>query len=782
MSKNEHLVRYEERKEKIISLLNNTADYLRDNDKADDADSMLKLKDDMEKNLFSVVLIGEFSVGKSTFLNALMHRRMLPSFKKETTATVNFLRHTSQAPNGEAGIVYYRNGTTKILPDLNVNTIARFVSTTGDTAEGTIAQTVEKVDLFLDSKFLEDGVMLVDSPGLNGITENLETITRRQIKESHACIFMFSTDHPGTKTEFEILRDLRTECNSIFIVLNKIEEIKASEGETVESVIEHLKANYVKQFPDAKLPEIYPISAYTALAARDKNVPLERDVDRIKNAAYYSELEERSRLGDFEDRLFRYLTEGERTREQLSEPVNKVSNTLKYERDDLEEQIKVLEESKSTADLEQQKIALEEGIANLQKERQTLTKPVNERFQTALRDFKDKVSARCSDICRRMEATAEEFETVDELQDFAAELPENLKKQFVNLSQRLEDDLREDLMLVVDESVEYFDGLQETLSNVSGGELKIYNREMKLTAAEVEKNMEAMEKEFAAKRREMKELEEAIGSAEVSRAKARKLERQKEDLQRQLKELDNRRDAVTATFTIPEIKYNTKIENKKRWRGGLLGIIGTILIGKEHYTETTKEEDTHSKEAHDDAKKMRKNTLDKIDNERTDIENKIKISSYQNDSSEEYDAEIQRKTKQLDKLNADYKAEVEKYMASLDADAAKARKKIFREIKSYIEDFADANIQSINKYLAGTERKMFDAVKAMIETRVNTEIERQQKKMDMLIEDSKASDAARDEKLQKATAARERITQLLGRVAELEAELDEMNDQIAEEA
>ena len=41
----------------------------------------------------------------------------------------------------------------------------------------------------------------------------------------------------------------------------------------------------------------------------------------------------------------------------------------------------------------------------------------------------------------------------------------------------MEDDLRDDLKFVVEESVEYFDGLQETLSNVSGGELKIYNRE-----------------------------------------------------------------------------------------------------------------------------------------------------------------------------------------------------------------------------------------------------------------------------------------------------------------
>ena len=778
MSKNEHLARYEERKEKIISLLNDTGEYLRENDKADDAESMFKLKGDVEKNLFSVVLIGEFSVGKSTFLNALMHRRMLPSFKKETTATVNFLRHTSQAPNGEAGIVYYRNGATKILPDLNVDTIARFVSTTGDTKEGTIAQTVEKVDLFLDSKFLQDGVMLVDSPGLNGITENLEAITRRQIKESHACIFMFSTDHPGTKTEFEILRDLRTECNSIFIVLNKIEEIKAGEGETVESVIEHLKKNYMKQFPDATLPEIYPISAYTALAARDKNVPLERDANVIKDAAYYAELESMSRLGNFEDRLFRYLTEGERTREQLSEPIKKVSNTLVNEREDLDAQIKTLEESRSTAELEQQKLALEEGIANLQKERQNLTKPVKDRFNTTMRDFKDKISARCSDICRRVEAGAEAADNLDDLQTFAAEIPESLKKQFVNLSQRLEDDLREDLMLVVDESVEYFDGLQETLSNISGGELKIYNREVKLTATEVGKNMEAMEKTFQAKRREMEEIEKEISAAEVSRAKARKLERRKEDLQRQLKEISSRRNAVLDTFVIPAVERRTRKVKKLRDRRGLWGWVAQIYVGKKEYEDEVEIVDSS---AHDEAEKQRKEILENIDSERGGLQKEMaKYSNQDSGSSEEFEAEIQRKTKRLEKMNAEYKADVEKYMASLDADAAKARKKVIREIKDYIENFAEENIQSINKYLAGTERKMFEAEKAMIETRVNTEIERQQKKMDMLIEDSKASDAERDEKLQKATTARDTVIELLKRVMELEVELDDMTDVIEE--
>ena len=674
MSKNQHLAKFEERKEKIIALLNDTAEYLRGNDKGDDAESLFKLKCDVEKNLFSVVLVGEFSVGKSTFLNALMHRRMLPSFKKETTATVNFLRHTSQATNGEAGIVHYRDGTTKILPDLNVKTIAQFVSTSGDTKDATIAQTVERVDLFLDSKFLEDGVMLVDSPGLNGITKDLEDITRRQIKESHACIFMFSTDHPGTKTEFEILSDLRGECNRIFIVLNKIEDIKASEGETAESIVEHLQNHYKEFFPDATLPEIYPISAYNALAARDKTVMIERDAHKVKDAAYYAELEKNSRLEIFEDRLFRYLTEGERTREQLSGPVKKAGNALENELDDLTAQIKSLEESRSTAELEQQKLELEEGIAKLQKERQALTKPVGERFKAALRDFKDKINARCSIIGNGIVARAEAEEDIDELQTLAAELPETLKREFIRLSQRLEDDLREDLMAVVDESVEYFDGLQETLANVSGGELKIYNRDLKLTVAEVGKNMEAMEKSFAEKRRELEKIEREIDAAEVNRAKVRKLERSKEDIQRQLREIAGRRNAVLDTFTIPNVEYRTRTVTKTRERGGLFGRIAGLFVGDKEYKDT---EEIRNSSAHDEAIAQRDRILSDIDTERAALLKDMEKYSNIDGTSDEFNAEIERKNRKLNEMTAAPKR-VEKSCARLKTTWKISRRKMFR--------------------------------------------------------------------------------------------------------
>lgn len=68
--------------------------------------------------------------------------------------------------------------------------------------------------------------MLVDSPGLNGIAEGHREITEDQIAKSHASIFLFSSDHPGSKTDFEMLNDLLQRVNTIFLYLTRLMSLK----------------------------------------------------------------------------------------------------------------------------------------------------------------------------------------------------------------------------------------------------------------------------------------------------------------------------------------------------------------------------------------------------------------------------------------------------------------------------------------------------------------------------------------------------------------------------
>ena len=115
---NRYKEQYDQRKESVLTFLDNSIQQLRDWGQEEDAVPLEKLRDNVSEGLFSIVLVGEFSAGKSTFLNAMMHKRILPSFTSETTATVNFLRHTDQATEGATGRVFFRDGRIENLHDL----------------------------------------------------------------------------------------------------------------------------------------------------------------------------------------------------------------------------------------------------------------------------------------------------------------------------------------------------------------------------------------------------------------------------------------------------------------------------------------------------------------------------------------------------------------------------------------------------------------------------------------------------------------------------------------
>lgn len=226
--------------ESLVQYLDLCIGYMENQNDAENVRPLEMQRENVQKDLFSIVVVGEFSAGKSTFLNALMHRRILPSFTSETTATINFLRHKDQAPEEVAGRVYYADGHTRDLPSLDLDVIEQVVSTRGDD----VADKIDHVDLFLESDFLKDGVMMVDSPGLNGMLSKHRQMTEKQIKSSHACIFMFRADQPGSKTEFEFLHELKEQSKNILFVLNRIDRIHSYEKQSVEDVVQSIRSTY----------------------------------------------------------------------------------------------------------------------------------------------------------------------------------------------------------------------------------------------------------------------------------------------------------------------------------------------------------------------------------------------------------------------------------------------------------------------------------------------------------------------------------------------------------
>ena len=76
-------------KEELLELLGESEAYFCQTGEEKQAQAVRANAQAIRSGEFEVVVVGEFSAGKSTFLNAMMGEKYLPSYTKETTSTIN---------------------------------------------------------------------------------------------------------------------------------------------------------------------------------------------------------------------------------------------------------------------------------------------------------------------------------------------------------------------------------------------------------------------------------------------------------------------------------------------------------------------------------------------------------------------------------------------------------------------------------------------------------------------------------------------------------------------
>jgi hypothetical protein len=117
--------------------------------------------------------------------------------------------------------------------------------------------------VFYPSPYLQDGVRLVDTPGVGSVYAHNTDVAYRYLPKSDAALFLLSTDQPAGSAEIEFLRDVRQYASRIFFLLNKTDYLSAEE---VESALAFARQT-VEQIvgPEARM---FPISAKLALQAK----------------------------------------------------------------------------------------------------------------------------------------------------------------------------------------------------------------------------------------------------------------------------------------------------------------------------------------------------------------------------------------------------------------------------------------------------------------------------------------------------------------------------------
>ena len=417
---NKHLSQFEDKRTETDLVLKDILKFYSENGYTAEEKIIADFIDMLQKEEFSIVIVGEFSVGKSTFLNALMGEKILPSYSDETTATVTCLRHKNKADNQQKGCVYYADGTSEDIDSIETDVISKYVSTRSDIP---VAATVNHLDLFLDSPFLDGNITLVDTPGLNGTADGHREITEAQIMKSNVCLFMFSADRPGGQSEFEFLSQIRTKADKIIFVLNKIDQIKNNENESYEKVAENMLKNFGRIFPDATdIPEFWCISAYQALVARSHENLSYRGRTSVSDEDK-ARLLKMSRMEEFEDGLWNFITEGDKARNSLITPISRASKMIDETLKNLELESAIYDSAVDNSDAQQIIDELSAKITETESKMDKLKARINADIDQSLKNVLDFTLTKVRLFKGRQIANLQTYQTTEDLIELEKSLP-----------------------------------------------------------------------------------------------------------------------------------------------------------------------------------------------------------------------------------------------------------------------------------------------------------------------------------------------------------------------
>ncbi len=182
----------------------------------------------LRQGVFRLLVLGDMKRGKSTFLNALIGEKILPSDVNPCTAVLTVLRYGAN----KQVTVHFNDGKSPQKLDFDTfkhkytidPTEAKRLEQQKQEAFPDVSHAVVEYPLPL----LEKGIEIVDSPGLND-TEARNELSLGYVNNCHAILFVMRASQPCTLGERRYLENyIKGRGLSVFFLLNAWDQVKES--------------------------------------------------------------------------------------------------------------------------------------------------------------------------------------------------------------------------------------------------------------------------------------------------------------------------------------------------------------------------------------------------------------------------------------------------------------------------------------------------------------------------------------------------------------------------
>ncbi len=341
------------------------------------------LRGALDATAAQIVVLGEFTRGKSRLLNSLLGIELLPYALETTTAVNTFLRGLPRERQTRYIVIHYIDGREQEIAWEDDNALRRW-GTELDTSNRDGRKMVSHIDVFLDHPLLRRDLVLVDTPGLQTVVKHHEQITRKAIAGAHIALWVQSTDMlGGSESEWNFLTEsLQSNFRKFITVINKWDKVldpedkqdkEMSEAQRVTAKLDIIKENFAQAL-GVKHPQ-----ELAAMTDKDHLLPVSatwgEDADMEKRR--------RSGMDELRRRVAAMVSSGEAMQQILYKPLQQLSTVQKQLAERVNEELRQLESDEPLDKQRHQLARLEMDVRDLEQEEQRETRDSLEEHERA---------------------------------------------------------------------------------------------------------------------------------------------------------------------------------------------------------------------------------------------------------------------------------------------------------------------------------------------------------------------------------------------------------------
>jgi len=372
----------------------------------------------VNKTTFDIVVIGEFTSGKSTLINAMLGLDILPTLLQPTTARITYISYSDKPQI----ILKMKDGKT-----INNNFDEGFLkSLIADNVKD--VENIECIEVYINNQILREGIRLIDTPGTNDTDEQRVAITYGLIPEADAVIYL--TIHPVTASNVMVFKEyiLNNKIKNIFFVLNKIDLL----GEQNELAVKDARRWFQNAYNE-------PIKHFYALSALEY---LEGFIDQNDN------LIKKSNFKSFYNSFIQFLQCTEKYK-NLELQYSALFESVKYQVIQLIK-LKIAGLSISEDDFNEKKNSLKQDLTNFREQ----VKVLEHQFDKEFDDLIFKIESSLNNLLNEILSTSDDIfsNTKGEIDLILKNIEFHIKNKYENWRERNEPIINEFINSLVEET------------------------------------------------------------------------------------------------------------------------------------------------------------------------------------------------------------------------------------------------------------------------------------------------------------------------------------------